>query len=475
MKMIINGQKVDASDGKTIASINPATGEVIDTFPSATKEDFDRVLAAAQEGKKVWAATPMEKRAEILYRFVDLFGQHVEELARLQCAEMGKTITECRSEIQGSTSIFRNYVEVGKHMDGEVYHDLQAPGRLGDIAFSVREPLGVVVCICPFNYPIDIISHKISAALVMGNAVIIKPPSDVALTLIRFTELMHEAGIPGNVVQVITGPGATVGDYLVDSPLVNAVSFTGSTAVGISLVERGAKYLHRNTMELGGNDPCVIFEDADMETVMREIMCRVANAGQTCCASKRYIVQNTIKDKFTECLIAKLKTVKQGDPQLDETDIGPLVNEKAAVTVEGQVRHTVEQGAKLLLGGTRNGAFFAPTVLGGVTREMDIAKDMEVFGPVFPIIGFDTEEEAVSIANQTSFGLNGAVMSADMKRSVRVASKIEAGTVVTNGASLWRRDIAPFGGYKMSGLGREGGRTALEEMSQMKTLVIKGI
>ncbi len=475
MKMIINGEKVDASDKRTINSINPANGEVIDSFPSATKEDFDRVLDAAQEGKRVWAATPIETRAAILYRFVDLFGQHVEELARLQCAEMGKTIRECRAEIQGSTSIFRNYVEVGKHMDGETYHDLQAPGRLGDIAFSVREPLGVVVCICPFNYPVDIISHKISAALIMGNAVIIKPPSDVALTLIRFTELMHEAGIPGNVVQIITGPGNTVGDYLVDTDKVNAISFTGSTQVGSSIIERGAKYLHRNTMELGGNDPCVIFEDADMDLVMNEVMCRVQNAGQTCCASKRFIVQNTLKERFTECLIERLKQVKVGDPQLEETDMGPLVNERAAIGVEEQVNKTVGQGAKLLLGGKRCGAFYEPTVLGGVTKDMDIAKDMEVFGPVFPVIGFDTEEEAIAIANQTSYGLNGSVITADLKRSIRVASRIEAGTVVTNGASLWRRDIAPFGGYKMSGVGREGGRIALEEMSQMKTLVIKGV
>lgn len=475
MQMIINGEKVDSCNKEVINAVNPTTGEVIDTFPSAGKHDFDRALEAAQNGKRIWADTPIAERAAILYRFVDLLEKNAEEIARLQCTEMGKPITQCRIELAESVFLFRNYVETGKHLNGETYHDLRAPGRLGDLAFSVREPLGVVVCIVPFNYPVDILSHKISAALIMGNAVIIKPSSDVALTLIRFTELLLEAGVPGSVVQILTGPGAAVGKFLIDTDKINAVSFTGSTETGCQLMLLGVKHLHRNTMELGGNDPAIIFDDACLDTVVTEAMHRVFNGGQTCCASKRYIVQNNIKDKFTNMLIERLKTVKVGDPMDPETEMGPMVNERSAKEVENQVYITIQQGAKLLYGGQRKDAFYYPTVLGDVTKEMDVAKDMEIFGPVYPIIGFDTEEEAITIANQTCFGLNGAVMSGDMKRSLRVASKIEAGTVVTNGMSFWRRDTAPFGGYKKSGVGREGGRINLEEMSQIKTLVVKGL
>ena len=474
MKMMINGQRVDASDGKTVNAVNPATGKVIDTFPYATREDVACALEAAQQGKADWANTSISARAKMLYRFADLLEKNAEDIARLQCAETGKPISQARGDVANSAALTRNFTECGKHIESTLHKDLYAAG-LGDLAFDVREPLGVVVCIVPFNYPIDTLLHKVAPALIMGNAVIIKPSSDAALTLIRCTELLLEAGVPGNVAQIVTGPGASIGDYLVDTDQIDCINFTGSTEAGVSLTQRSAKYLHRVLMELGGNDPVVIFDDANIEAAVEDAMSRVSNTGQTCCATKRFIVHNAIREKFTQALIERLKKVKVGDPQLDETEMGCCVSEKAAREIEAQVNETVAQGAALLYGGTRDGAFYAPTVLGSVTKDMDVAKDMEIFGPVYPIIGFDTEEDAIAIANQTIYGLNGGVMSGDMIRGLRVASKIQAGTVVSNGMSQWRSDSAPFGGYKMSGIGREGLNFTLEEMSQLKTIVIKGV
>jgi succinate-semialdehyde dehydrogenase/glutarate-semialdehyde dehydrogenase len=309
----------------------------------------------------------------------------------------------------------------------------------------------------------------------MGNAVIIKPTSGVALTLIRYTEWLIEAGVPGNVVQVVTGAGATIGGYLVDTNKINCVSFTGSTEVGIALSQCSARYMHRILMELGGNDPFIVFDDANIEAAVEDSMLRLITAGQTCCTAKRFIVHNKVRERFTMLLIERLKKVKIGDPQLEDTELSCCVSEKAAKDVESQVNETISQGAELLFGGKCNGAFYEPTVLGSVTKDMDVAKDMEIFGPVFPIIGFDTEDEAVAVAIQTRYGLNAGVMSGDMIRGLRVASKIQAGTVVANGSGHWRNTGAPFGGYKMSGIGREGIRYTLEEMSQLKTIAIKGI
>lgn len=477
MQMIIGGRKTNSSDNRFMESVNPATNEVLGTYPCATKEDVERALECALTGKKVWGEMSFNSRADILRKAADIFEKHVDELAELQCREMGRPFASCIGEAMEPASHLRSSVAAGTHMLGEVYPNKDAGGSLGDLAMSLIEPLGVVVCIVPFNFPVGTLSFKVAPALAAGNAVIIKAPSDACLTVLRYTEILLEAGFPDNVVQVISGPGGTIGDWLVDTDKVNAISFTGSTEIGVGILRKSARYLHKTILELGGNDPLIICEDAldRMDYAVDQAMTRTFNAGQICCINKRFLVHNSIKPKFIKMLTESLSGLKIGNPLDPEVDMGPCISEKAAKTIESQVNQTISQGARLIYGGRRDGAFYYPAVIDDVTRDMDIAKDMEVFGPVFPVIGFDSDEEAIEIANQTSYGLNGGIISGDIIRGIRIALKIEAGTVVTNGSSQWRRDIAPFGGYKMSGMGREGIKDLMEEFTQKKTIVIKGI
>lgn len=473
VKMLINGKFVGASDGKTAESTNPANGEVLGTYPVATKADVEAALDAAQTGKKTWAAMSFNERAKILLKAADEFDKHEDEIATLMCKEIGKPIGMCHGEYGEVPALLRSCVACGMHQLGETFPNKNdGTGKLSDIAFTVREPLGVVACIGPFNFPISTLTFKTAPALACGNAIIIKAPSDAALTVLRYTEILQSAGFPDGVVQAISGPGSTVGEWLIDTPKINAIGLTGSTAVGSRMMTVAGKYFHRVLLELGGNDPLIITADADLENAAGQSMCRTAEAGQICCITKRFLVDNKVKDQYLEKLIRNLKGLKVGDPLDPNNGMGCLVSEKAAIEVEKQIQHTVDQGGKLLLGGKRNGAFVEPTVI-DCTKDMDVAKDMEVFGPVWTVIGYDTEEEAIEIANQTSYGLNGGVIAGTVEHGLKLAAQIESGTVVANGEGSFRRDIHCFGGYKHSGVGRESISDLMEEYSQRKTIVIR--
>lgn len=476
MKILIGGHKKDSVSGESINIINPATQQIIDTVPDSSAQDADIVLEHATIGKRIWGETPLHKRSAILLSHAEKINLHKEELAELLCRETGKTIKEARTEIGTAINVFKSFVEGANHLYGITLPDSQ-PGGENDIIFTRREPLGVIVCVIPFNFPASTYAYKVAPALAVGNSVIIKPPSDNPLTLIRMTELLLECGVPGDAAQIITGSGAVVGNYLVSSPKIDAVSLTGSTSVGILTLKAAASNLKRVFLELGGNDAMIIFDDGDIDlAVTNSVMARTTNAGQICIATKRLIVQNTIKDEFTKLLVKKLKGLTVGDPLDPKSDMGCLINEKEANKVKSQVDLTIEQGAKCIYGGNIfNKTFFEPTVLTEVTPEMDIAKDMEVFGPVFPIIGFDTAEEAIEIHNSTSYGLNGGIISNDISKAMKAASRLECGSVVLNGTGRYRHPDIAFGGYKMSGLGREGVSTTLEELTQVKTIVMKGI
>lgn len=329
--------------------------------------------------------------------------------------------------------------------------------------------------ILPFNFPIDLFSHKVAPALAAGNAVVIKPAMEAPLTIIRITELLHEAGVPGSTIQILTGRGSTVGEILASSPKVNIVSMTGDTRTGIRVARNAAKNLSRTFLELGGNDALIAFDDADIdEAVEHAVFGRTWANGQCCCANKRIIVQKSILDDFTHKLITKLKGYTLGNPMNPGTKIGPLINEKAANTVKKQIEHTVGQGAQLLYGGERiDNCFLTPTILGNVSKEADVARDLEIFGPVLPIITFGDDNEAVEIANNSIYGLSGSVFTKDIGRAMNTAYKMETGQVAINGTGLYRPDAAQFGGYKQSGLGREGLSVTLEEMTQVKNIAIR--
>ncbi len=475
MKMIIDGEKVDASDGRAIEVLNPATMEVIDTVPAATTEDLDRALNAAAAGFPAWKATPARERVAIIRKFCDLMRENIDELAQIMCAENGKILSECYTEIDACIGIFESYSAAVLDYGGLTMPRDSEPRADGDIILTLREPLGVVAAIVPFNYPIELYAHKVAPALLTGNTVIVKPASDTPMSALYTTDLLLRAGIPGNVLQIVTGSGSKIGSYLSSSPKVAAVSLTGSVPAGVSVAENAAKNLSRVYLELGGNDPLIIFDDADLDRAVKEtVVGRATNAGQTCCATKRILVQNGIKEEFTRKLIDSLQKMKAGNPAEEGTDFGPLINEKAAVTVEEQVNKTLDQGATLALGGHRfNHTFYELTVLTDVMPDMDIATDMEVFGPVFPIIGFDTAEEAIEIANASPFGLGSGVMSGDFSKALKVANEIQSGTCVINGSGNYRCAAMAFGGYKKSGLGREGTCQTLDEYTQTKNVVLR--
>lgn len=331
--------------------------------------------------------------------------------------------------------------------------------------------------ILPFNFPIDLFSHKVAPALAAGNAVVIKPAMEAPLTVIRIVELLHEAGVPGSTMQVITGRGSVVGEILASSPKVNIVSMTGDTQTGIRVAQNAAKHLSRTFLELGGNDALVVFDDADIdEAVEHAVFGRTWANGQCCCANKRMVVQNSILDDFTHKLIKKLQEYKLGNPMDSETKIGPLISEKAANTVKQQIDHTVAQGAQLLYGGERlDNCFLTPAILGNVSKDTDVARNLEIFGPVLPVIGFRDDNEAVEIANNSIYGLSGSVFTKDIRRAMNAAYKMETGQVAVNGTGLYRPDVSQFGGYKQSGLGREGLSVSLEEMTQVKNIALRNV
>ncbi|GEN34777.1 MULTISPECIES: aldehyde dehydrogenase family protein [Aneurinibacillus] len=477
MEMIINKKKRSASNGKIIEVRNMATMEVIDTTPAATVQDAQEALEAARQGAEVWAATPVYKRVQCIRNFLEKMKERKEELARLLSMENGKILAQARAELDAAAGIFEGFAEESKRLFGQTIPLEIQEGLEKDLMITKREPLGVIVGILPFNFPAELFAHKVGSALAAGNAIIIKAPEDDPLTVIRMTEMLHEAGVPGNVLQIITGYGEEVGDYLAKSPLVNAVSFTGSTETGIHIAGNGAKNLSRVFLELGGNDAMIICEDADIDAAVQDAVDgRLLANGQVCCATKRILLHESVHDEFRDKLVATLSTKRLGN-QLDEaTDVGPLVSEEAAMRVEEQIQYTVSQGATLILGGKRvNSTFIEPTVLEGVTRDMDVAKDMEIFGPVFPLISFSSYEEAIEISNQSMYGLNGAIYTRDVYKAIDAGNRIQAGIVSVNGGNCYRPMCSAFGGYKKSGIGREGTAYTLEEVTQIKSIVLRGV
>ena len=474
MKMIIGGKKVDSSAGNVINLINPADQKHIDTVPKATREDVEQTICNAQKGYNEWAQYSLDQRITILKNFMELYLDNADKLARYITEDMGKLITEARGCIADTKVLMETFLAHAACLGTEVLPVGNHGKNPNDLVFTVREPLGIVVAIIPWNWPIDLLAHKSIPALVMGNALIVKPSSNAPRACIRFVELLLEAGVPANAVQVITGSGESLGDWLCDDPRISCVTLTGSTEVGIKIAQTAGKHLHRTCLELGGNDAFVILADADIDMAIQEsVDARLSNSGQTCCASKRFLVHNSIKEQYISGLVNALKNVKLGNPMDESTQCAPLVSKSAAIEVENQIRLSVEQGGKVHCGGKRvNESFLEPTVL-EATRDMDVAKDMEVFAPVFTVIGYDTTDEAIEIANNSQYGLSSGVLGNNLFELMKVAKGMQAGACVVNGASLYRCKDEPFGGYKKSGLGKEGGKYTLEEMSQIKTIVLK--
>ncbi len=475
-KNLIGDKWLDASDGGIITITNPATKEVIDTVPESTKKDCDAAVQAAKKGQKIWSQRPLHERASILMKFVSLVEKHKDELAKLLSDETGKPITEAYGEIANVSIGIPAFCEKAKHEYGHMIPAGQEAGNENTLQYTVQAPLGVVVAIIPFNFPSDLFCQKIPPALLMGNSVIMKPSPHNPLTLNRYAELLLEAGVDEGAINVINGTGGAAAQALAGNPGVALVSLTGATKSGMETMKTCSANLTHVMLELGGNDAFILDRDGDVDLAVEEtVWGRFYNTGQVCCASKRFLIHNKVKNEYIKKLKARLDKIKRGMPSDPTVQLGCLVSEQAAINVENQVKKTVAEGAKVIYGGKRDGAFYDPTIIDGVTKNMEVAKDMEIFGPVVSIIGFDDINEAIKIANQSSFGLCGNIISRDVNNAIKIANQLECGGAIINGASFFRSFEMPFGGWKHSGIGNEGVMTTLKEMSRTKTIILKNI
>ena len=465
MDMLIGGKHVSGDDLEEVK--NPFNNEVIDTVPIAHRQTADLAIRQANDAKDSLCEMSAFKVSNKLFNAVEKLKDNREDFARLLTLEVGKPINESLVELDRSIETLKLAAEEAKRIYGEsVPLDAGLNGK-GFFAFTQRLPLGVVAAITPFNYPLNLTIHKIAPAIACKNTVIIKPPTQSPLTVMKFAELLNEE-FPDGVVNTVTGYGSEVGDYLVTSPDVNKISFTGSVTTGLMISQKAG--MKKVTLELGGNDPMIVLNDADVDkAVQGAINGAFLNAGQVCMGVKRIIVQEDISKEFAKKLVEKAERLVMGNPLDESTTLGTLISEKAAIQVEETVNNAVQKGARILTGGNRDGAFYEATVIDNVTADMDLVVN-ETFGPVAPIIHVDSVDEAISVANDTDYGLQAGVFTNDYSNAMRCVREIEAGTVFVNKQSTFRTDNMPFGGFKNSGVGKEGIKYAVEEMTKTKLI-----
>jgi acyl-CoA reductase-like NAD-dependent aldehyde dehydrogenase len=467
--LLIDGERVPAAEGATFETVNPASGEVFRTVAQAGPEDADRAVRAAARAFEDWGVRTPVQRARILHRWADLIEEHADELALIETRDMGMAIGDARWCAHNAAAVMRYYAGAVDKFFGATI-----PVDRDGIVLTFREPIGVAVLITPWNFPLNIGNWKTAPAIAAGNTVVLKPASLSPLSVLRYAELGLEAGLPPGVLNVLPGPGGAVGDALVEHPLVGKVGFTGSTEVGIEIARKAAGTVKRVTLELGGKSACLVFADADLEKAGRMAPFSVfENAGQDCCARSRLLVEASAKDELLERYVATTRGIVVGDPEDEATQMGPLVSGAQRETVEGYVARGLEEGATLLEGGSRpdgGGFYLRPTILDDCTNEMVVSRE-EIFGPVVSVIEFETEEEAIRLANDTPYGLSGSLWTRDGARQLRVARALRTGAIgVNSNSSVFPQ--APFGGYKASGVGKELGMEGLVHNTELKSVFV---
>ena len=472
MDMLINGRWTGAENGNGVPVLNPATGETLGFMPIASPSDVGQAVDAAQAGARAMAALPAWRRYEILEAVARRIEANQNELGAMLCRENGKRIGETTSEVGVAARIFRGYGEEAKRMFGRTFPLDTIPGREKSLALTMRRPLGVIAAIVPFNYPVELWSHKVAGGLAAGNAVITKAPEDCPLTMAEITRYLEEEGLPRAGHQFLTG-GAAVGEALVRAEGVQMVAMTGSTGAGRRILEVAAPTLKKVHLELGGNDATIVCADADVQATADALVSGrfTSGNGQICCAVKRVLVERAVYEAVLEAVEARTKALVLGDPSDPRTNVGPLINRRGAERVEAQVAQAVADGARIVSGGARHDNFFAPTILTGVAPGTPAFFE-ETFGPVLPIIPFEDFETALQLANDTPFGLQAAIFSHDLTRIMRAYEVLDVGTVVVNHTTAIRVETLPFGGNKHSGNGREGIHGTLNEMTKERTLLL---
>ena len=469
----INGAWVDADSGEAIEVNNPATGEVLGTVPNMGAAETRRAIEAANAAWGAWRKKTAKERANILRKWFDLMMTNQEDLAVLMTAEQGKPLAEAKGEVVYGASFVEWFAEEAKRVYGDTIPAHQPDKRI----VVVKEPIGVVAAITPWNFPNAMITRKCAPALAAGCPVVVKPATQTPYSALALAELAERAGIPAGVFNIVTGSARAIGGEMTSNPIVRKLSFTGSTEVGKLLMKQCADTVKKVSLELGGNAPFIVFDDADLDAAVEgAIASKYRNTGQTCVCANRLLIQDSVYDAFAEKLAAAVGRLKVGDGLKGETHQGPLIDMKAVEKVEEHIADATAKGARIIVGGKRHalgGTFFEPTILADVTPAMAVARE-ETFGPVAPLFRFKTEEEAIAMSNDTEFGLAAYFYGRDIGRIWRVAEALEYGIVGIN-TGIISTEVAPFGGVKESGIGREGSKYGIEDFLEIKYLCMGGI
>lgn len=468
MKMFLDGQWSAADQQIEVRS--PYDDSLLDTVPQARPEDIDRALAGAVAGAAAMRRLSAYERYTMLRKAADLLVARREQLGRRISQEEGKILREGLAEVDRAATTVEISAEEAKRLEGEVLPLDAAPHGRGKWGFTLRVPCGVVVAITPFNFPLNLVCHKVGPALAAGNAVVIKPASDTPLSALAFVEILLEAGVPPQAVSCLTGRGSDLGRQLCEDERVRKITFTGSADVGRAIC--AAAGLKRVTMELGSNSPLIVLDDADMNKVVETTLAAgYSNAGQVCISAQRVIASQRVYDELLERLEPAVRALKTGDPLADDTRMGPMIRQRDAERVEQWIHEAVQQGARLVCGGQRARTLVEPAVLADVAPSMRISRE-ELFGPAVCLTRAANMDEALTLANDSRYGLSAALFTHDLDQALRFAQQAESGNIHINGGPGWRADLMPYGGLKESGFGKEGPKYAIQEMTELKTVVI---
>lgn len=468
MQMFMGGIWQDRNDRVNVSS--PFNGDVIDTVPRATPVDVDSALTTLVDGARLMRAMPSAERCRVLRSAVSLLKHRAEEIALTISREEGKVLAESRLEVSRAAETLEVSAEEAKRITGEVVPLDAASGGAGKFGFTLRVPCGIVAAICPFNFPLNLVTHKVGPGLAAGNAVLIKPAGNTPLTALKLVEVLLEAGVPPQSIACITGPGSELGRAICTDHRVRKISFTGSYSVGESICRMAG--VKRITMELGSNSPVIIMDDADLEKAATLVAASgFANAGQVCISAQRILTSKSLYGDFLDALKPKVEAITFGDPLDPATKMGPMVRESDAARVQTWIDEAVSGGARIVTGGDRQGALHAPTILCDVRPDQRVSCE-ELFGPAVAVTPFRSFDEALALANGTNYGLAASIFTQDIDRALRFARDVDAGNLHINWGTQWRADLMPYGGLKDSGLGKEGPRYAIREMTEEKMVVI---
>ena len=469
----VAGAWVDADDGATVAVRNPATGEQIGTVPVCGAAETRRAIEAAEAARHAWAARPAKERSAVLRRLNDLLLANQDDLALIMTSEQGKPLAEAKGEIAYAASFIEWFADEARRVYGDTIPAPLADRRI----LALKQPIGVTAAITPWNFPTAMLTRKAGPALAAGCSMVVKPATQTPFSALAFALLAERAGLPKGLLSVVTGSASQIGGEMTANPLVRKLTFTGSTEVGRTLMRQSADTIKKLSLELGGNAPFIVFDDADLDAAVEGAMVsKYRNTGQTCVCANRIYVQRGVLDAFTAKLVARVEALKVGNGVEPGVTQGPLIDAKAVAKIEEHVADAVATGGKVLTGGKRHalgGQFYEPTVVAGATADMLVAHE-ETFGPLAPIFAFDTEAEAIARANDTEFGLAAYFYSRDIGRIMRVAEQLESGMVGVN-TGLISTAEAPFGGVKQSGLGREGSKYGIDDFLEIKYICLGGI